>query len=207
MSDGFFQRQAVTHRNELRQSMGALMGILQGVLADGALNDQEVHFLRSWLAAHDAVRTSWPGTVLFAAIEDALRDGVLTAAERENLALVARRLGEDEDSGSPVAALALDQVSEIELLGRVFCFTGDFYFGSRGKCQELTEQAGGQVVTSVSKKLYAVVVGGLGSSEWAHGSFGTKLQKAMDLKAQGVPLLVVHEDVWASSVMARRSQA
>jgi hypothetical protein len=44
------------------------------------------------------------------------------------------------------------------------------------------------------------VVGSLGSQEWKHGSFGTKIDRAMELKQQGAPIAVVKEDHWAAAL-------
>lgn len=46
-----YQRQAAAFRNEMRTSCAALVGIVQGLMADGVLNDQEILFLKGWLDA------------------------------------------------------------------------------------------------------------------------------------------------------------
>jgi hypothetical protein len=52
----------------------------------------------------------------------------------------------------------------------------------------------------LNKKLTYLIVGGLGSPEWKHGSFGTKIEKAMQYKRQGLGIMIVHEDNWAQSL-------
>lgn len=37
-----YQARAIAFNNELRRSCGALVGIIQGMLADGQLNDREI---------------------------------------------------------------------------------------------------------------------------------------------------------------------
>ena len=40
-----YQRQAAAFRNELRTSCAALIGLVQGLMADQHLNDDEIKFL------------------------------------------------------------------------------------------------------------------------------------------------------------------
>jgi len=203
MSD-LYVRKAATYRNELRQSCAALVGITQGLLADGSLNDTEIHFLRDWLKGAEAVSTVWPGTAIYQVVQEILQDGVVTPDERTHLIQVLTQfLGgrlDDLLGSQPVCGLALDMVSDIDFKDRTFCLTGDFVFGPKKTCEEAIARRGGQIATSVTKKLNYLVVGGLGSNEWKNGNLGTKIEKAMQYKADGVALLIIHEDAWANSL-------
>lgn len=196
-----YTRQAASFRNELRQSCGALVGIVQGILADGELSDSEVAFLRGWLARSESVSLIWPGNVIAAQIEHALADGHISEDERAHLLdtlhkLVGGALDEIAETGS-INKLALDEVADLDVPGRSFCFTGEFVFGTRALCEAAVLRRGG-AVSSITKKLNYLVIGGLGSPEWKHGSYGTKIEKAVAYRSAGVPLLIVHEDVWAN---------
>lgn len=198
-----YQRQAATFRNELRTSCAALIGLVQGLMADQHLNDDEIRFLGQWLSTAENVSMTWPGTVIYAQIQAVMADGVVTSEERAHLAdtlqqLIGGRLDEVAEAGF-VSELPIDRVEGIEVPDRNFCFTGDFVFGPRSTCEKAIEARGGQI-SSVTKKLHYLVVGGLGSSEWKHGSFGTKIEKAVQYKQAGVPLLIIHEDTWAASL-------
>lgn len=202
----FFARQATRFNNDMSRSCSALLGIAQGLLADGELNDLEIGFLRDWLAVNESLGHTWPGNALYAKIEAVLADGMVTAAERQHLqdtlqALIGGTL-QDLAQSTHVSELALDQVEMVEFPDRRFCLTGDFAYGQRSSCERLIEDRGGIVALSVSKKLHYVVVGGLGNPEWKHGSFGTKIAKAMELKQSGAPLLIVHEDAWVAAIRA-----
>ncbi len=199
-----YQQQARTFRNELRQSCGALIGIVQGMLADQELNDREISFLQDWLQSSESLNMIWPCSVIGAQVRQVLADGVVTDEERAHLTdtllkLIGGTLDELADAGH-VSRLPLDDLLEIEITGRQFCFTGDFAFGPRSSCEAAVARRGGFVISSVTKKLHYLVVGGLGSAEWKHGSFGTKVEKAIEYRQAGVPLRIVHEDVWASSL-------
>lgn len=198
-----YQRQATAFRNELRASCAALIGIVKGLLADHQLNDQEIVFLRDWLREAEPVSVTWPGNVIHAQVEAILSDGQVTHEERHQLTetlrqLVGGRLDEVAEAGF-VSELPLDRLEGVDVPGKMFCFTGDFVFGPRSTCEQAVERRGG-AVGGVTKKLDYLIVGGLGSPEWKHGSFGTKIEKAVAYRDSGLALRIVHEDVWASSL-------
>lgn len=198
----FYTRQSAAFKNDLNRSLGALLGIAQGLLCDGHLNDQELRFLRDWLTQNDAIAATWPGDVVHARVRDVLADGVVTQEERAYLMetlqqLIGGALEELADA-THVTELALDRTATITIQNFTFCLTGDFVFAPRSHCESVIKKLGGIVSSSVNKKLNYLVVGGLGSKEWKHGSFGTKIEKAIEYKRSGLPILIVHEDQWAS---------
>ncbi|MGE0358104.1 MAG: BRCT domain-containing protein [Burkholderiales bacterium] len=199
----FFARQGAAYANDMKRSFGALVGIAQGLLCDRHLSDQEIAFLDDWLLSNDAIATAWPGDVVHARIKSVLADGVVTEAERTHLIdTLTQLIGGSLDKlaeSTHVTGLAFDDVSRVAFGGARFCLTGEFVYAPRDVCAVAIESRGG-VVGGVTKKLNYLVVGGLGSSEWKHGSFGTKIEKVMQYKREGVPILVVHEDTWASSL-------
>lgn len=199
-----FARHHVAAANELKGSCSVLLGIAQGLLSDGQLQDSEIRFLRDWLANNEALSNCWPGDVLREQVEEVLRDGCITETEREHLVctlqeLVGGRL--DDLAESPlVTELAMDEGEDIRFDGRVFCLTGDFVFGPRETCEAAIARRGGQIKAGVSKKVDFVVVGGLGSKEWKHGGFGTKVKRAVELQREGAKVRIVHEDAWAEAL-------
>ena len=200
----FFTRQSAEFKNDLNRSLGALVGIAQGLICDAKLNDDEILFLNRWLQENENISLTWPGDVVHERIRAALVDGVVTEGEREHLMktlqqLIGGTLDELAES-THVTSLAFDEVDTLRFQNSLFCLTGDFVFAPRAICAEAIERRGGLVSSSVSRKTRYVVVGGLGSPEWKHGSFGTKLEQAMKLKREGVALLVIHEDRWATSL-------
>jgi NAD-dependent DNA ligase len=201
--DNFFARQASAYRNEMNRSLAALLGIAQGMLADGVLTDAEIRFLDEWLTNNSAIATAWPGDLIHQRVRDVLADGIVTPEERDHLVdtlqkLVGGRL-EELANLTHVTELIFDEVPEIEFDGSVFCLTGNFVYAPRNVCIKETVDRGGIVKSNVSKKLNYLVVGGLGSPEWKNGSFGTKIHKAMELK-QKAQIAIVHEDKWAQSL-------
>ena len=200
----FFTRQSAAYANEMKRSLGALLGIAQGVLCDRKLADDEIRFLNDWLTANDAIAASWPGDIVHQRIRAVLEDGIVTEPERAHLVQTLQQLIggtlEDLAESTHVTQLAFDDVPDVEFTGARFCLTGEFVFAPREKCEAVIEQRGGIVSRSVTKKLRYLVVGGLGSPEWKHGSFGTKIEQAIRYKRDGLPILILHEDRWASSL-------
>jgi NAD-dependent DNA ligase len=200
----FFLRQSIEFKNNLKQSIGALVGIAQGILSDGRLNDEEIYFLSNWLNNNASISTAWPGNVVAARIKEALQDGSITEDERRHLVETLQDLiggdAEDLHAENHVTELALDKTATVSFDNKTFCLTGEFLFAPRSNCEAVTEKRGGIISKNVSKKIDFLVVGGLGSKEWKHGSFGLKVEKAMELKQAGHKLLVVHEDQWAASL-------
>ena len=200
----FFSRQGAAFRNDLNRSAGALIGISQGFLCDGNLNDNEIRFLRDWLERNESIAAAWPGDVIYARVRDVLSDGQVTEDERVYLTEMLQKLigGEAEElaEASHVSELALDRSASVHIPESTFCLTGDFVFATRSHCEDTIVKRGGLVSKSVTKKVKYVVVGGLGSAEWKHGSYGTKIEKAIEYKRNGVPLLIVHEDQWAAAL-------
>jgi len=200
----FFVRQSAAFRNDVARSAGALLGIAQGMLADGHLNDREILFLRDWLTNNESIAVAWPGNVIVAKVSEVLADGAVTEEERTHLTdvlqqLIGGTLAELAEAVH-VTELALDQVVAVEFPNRTFCLTGEFVFGPKATCAAAITRRGGSVANSITRKLHYVVVGGMGSVEWKHGSFGTKLEKAMEYKRLGATIRIVHEDVWAASL-------
>lgn len=191
-------------KNELMRSCGALLGITQGLLADGELQDREVTFLHDWLTNNQTIATTWPGDVLYLRVRKALEDGVIKPEERQHLVDTLQQLVggtlDDLADNTHTTTLSLDTPDTITFQGASFCLTGEFVMGPRATCAGMIEARGGTISAAVSKKTTYVIIGGLGSPEWKHGSFGTKVEKAMQLKQGPKAPLVIHEDTWANAL-------
>jgi NAD-dependent DNA ligase len=203
MADSF-QRQIAKYANDMKRCLGALLGIAQGMVCDGQLNDGEIHFLNDWLTANDEICVGWPGDIIHQRIKCVLADGVITEAERTYLLDTLHELigGTAETLTAPnhVTQFAFDDVPVCEFHGMRFCLTGDFVYGPRDLCEREIENRGGIPANSVTKALRYLVIGDRGSVEWKHGSFGTKVEKAQEYKRKGSPILIVREERWVSSL-------
>lgn len=202
-----FGRQAIAYRHEFEQAAGQLVGIAQGLLADQELNDEEVQFLGKWIAAHDAIQYDWPGNILHARVTQVLADGVITEQERDYLVATLQSLiGAEvrtESSVRRVTELAYDEPSVIMFDGFTFCLTGEFVYAPRDVCAAETARRGGIISSGISRKLNYLVVGSKGSVEWKRGSYGTKIERAMQLKEGGASIIITREDAWVSALKSQ----
>src|SRR4051794_28425903 len=69
----------------LDRGMDELIGIVRGVLADGALVIQEARFLLDWLNRNEPVRRDFFGKCLYDSLRKALDDDELSAEEEDAL--------------------------------------------------------------------------------------------------------------------------
>lgn len=197
-------RQAIMYQAEFRQSLGQLIALVNGLVADRVLSDAEIQFLGGWTKAHDAVVYDWPGNIIKERVSAVLADGIVTEDERayllETLDDLVGCKPETMQAAAHVTELAFDDVPRLVFPGRGFCLTGNFVYAPREVCENACALRGGVVKSSVSKKVHYVVVGSLGSVEWRFGSFGTKIKKAVELRNEGVPILIVREGAWAAAL-------
>jgi NAD-dependent DNA ligase len=190
--------------NAMRRSMGALVGIAEGMLCDGSLNDAEIRHLRDWFINNEQLSSAWPGDVIYDKVKEVLRDGIVTEEERAHLVKVLNDLIgtsiHDLKLATPATSLAYDPVDRIAFPNNRFCLTGDFIHGSRKTCELEIEERGGVTTSSITKTLNYLIIGSLGSIEWKHGSFGLKVEKAMQYKRDGSPIVIVQETVWKTAL-------
>ena len=82
----------------------------------------------------------------------------------------------------------------------MFVLTGRFAFGPRRDCERQVLNRGGECDPNITKRTNYVVIGTFGSRDWAHTSFGRKIEKAVAYRQSGLPLSLLCEDHWARSL-------
>jgi NAD-dependent DNA ligase len=204
MSNTFAIR-AATDQRLLKRSCETLLGLCSGLLADGQLVDEEIRFLDTWLADNSDISSTWQGEVIFARIRDILSDDVITEEERDYLKTTLSDLlgGTLEETGatSGVATrLPVDDIETIVITNNVFCFTGNFLYGTRKACERVIIERGGETSSSIKTSLDYLVIGTLVSRDWAHTSHGRKIEKAIDYKNKGRPIQIVSEEQWVQFI-------
>ena len=181
-----------------------LIGLAQGIVADGIVSQAEAEALQNWLRAN--VVTESPLIIrLFEQVERVLEDGVLDEDESRDLhdALMTwTGAGGTDGEESTTAPLPLDPAPRVvQFPGNIFVFTGTGIFGTRGMMQEATGRAGGTAAQNVTLKTNFVVLGTYVTPAWVHQSFGRKIEKAMQYRdGRGTGLRIVHEDDWARAL-------
>lgn len=185
-----------------------LIGLVKGVLADGALCEGEVQFLYRWLMANREVAESWPANVIFPRIVAALADDHVDAEEEHELmglllSLVGGNTATQQGHRSDATTLPLCRPTPaVDFADRRFCFTGAFASGPRTWCEQQVIDRGAQAVANITQRLSYLVIGEIGSRDWAHSTFGRKIQKAVEYREKGVPLRIISEEHWYNSLRA-----
>lgn len=181
-----------------------LIGIAKGLIADGVLNEQEATFLVQWLEQNSTF-SSWPFDVINKRVAQMLEDGVIDAEERTELLSILQSLVGEKPVAEHISSFATtlpltSPVPEISFKGKTFCFTGKFAFGQRKDCEKAVADAGGIPKGSVTTSLDYLVVGLMGNEDWAHSTFGRKIQQAIDFNAKGRNIAILAEDAWANAL-------
>lgn len=185
-------------KHRTNRAIEHLVGIVTGMVADGELNELEIKMLSTWLASHPEATSEFPGSVIARAVADALADGVITEAERAYLFKMLTGLASTDFSAtgsvSPeVCGLPIDDCVSIDFKNSLVCFTGDFLYGTRAACERLVLKVGAMCVDNVSKKVDILVIGTRVSPDWAHTSFGRKIQRAVELQQEGHSVEIISE--------------
>src|SRR5256885_599375 len=126
-------------------------------------------------------------------------DGVVTPEERLELKdFLTNYVGEDT---KPNVTVFNEPPPQIIVPEREFCFTGKFIAGSREWCEDQVRARGGRAIDHVRGGLNYLVVGGVSSPAWANMNYGTKIEKAMELRQnQWSKLAIVQEEHWLQAV-------
>lgn len=184
-----------------------LIGLIKGVLADGAICQQEIEFLLAWLSTNKAAQAEWPATVLYPRITAALSDGHMdTKEEFEIMELLLMSVGGNKatETGNASNSTSLPLCNPkpaFRVPGKTFCFTGKFHSGTRPWCQNQVTDRGGLSSQAVTQKLNFLVIGEIGSRDWLHSTHGTKIKKAVEYRDKGIPLHIINERYWHEQIM------
>ena len=194
-----------------RRSADALVGLSAGLIADGAINQQEAEFLHSWIKNNLANLEDPVINILYRRLSDMLQDGVLDDEESAELlamlnSFAGLNLAQPKPTLKEFAAsndLPLcNPAPELIWNNRTFVFTGVMAYGPRKVCQDLVAERGGIIGGSVSKKIHYLVIGSVGNEQWRHSSYGTKIIKALELRESGVPISIISEMHWQHALFA-----
>lgn len=191
----------------LTRSVDELLGIARGLTADGQVTKEEAEFLHSWLTRNHEAAEVYPGNLLLPRIEAMLADGTLDSSERDELLdLLRSTTGEDcklETVASLSGSLPLTSPAPpVVFRSRAFCLTGKFALGPRRSCERLIRDLGGALHSKPTWETHYVVVGLVGSRDWAHSSFGRKIEYAIQIRGDGANVAIVSEEHFASHLPA-----
>jgi hypothetical protein len=193
-------------RARSERDVSELLGLAKGVLADGIVNDEEARYLLAWAENHPGSISKWPVSLIFSRLKQVFADGVIDDDERGELqSLLAALVG-----GTAAIVLGYDAPTELPLDAppplicwheEVYVFTGRFAYGTRAHCEREVYTRGGTCEANVTRRTTFLVLGTFGSVDWKQTAYGRKIERAMELRAGGLPLRIVGEDHWATALL------
>lgn len=201
----FAAQRAIEHQ-AIQKATEHLLGICAGLIADNVINASEVHYLQNWLSNHDEVIDDWPGNVIAQRVRTILDDGMVTAAEAHDLLETLRELSGNRmhETGTAAADFPLlpidDDDPSIFFRDMTFCLTGRFLWGPRASCERVILDLGGTVLDKVTKRLDYLVIGSMIEPQWAHTTYGRKIETAMKYKNDGNEIVIVSEHHWTMAL-------
>ncbi|MEN6630031.1 MAG: BRCT domain-containing protein [Sulfuricella sp.] len=189
----------------LTKAAQSLLGICAGISADGHLADAEIAFLRTWLADNADAAAVWPGSALVRRIDEILADGVVTPDERASLLASLQQLSgnqfADTGASAPAAPAApIDEDASIFFSNMTFCFTGNFHYGTRANCERAVLKLAAMPVDNVTGKLDYLVVGAIVAESWANGTYGRKIEAAMQRRERYGQPTIISESQWVKAM-------
>lgn len=106
-----------------------LHGVLHGIVADGAVTEQEAIDLADWLEGYQDFARVWPFCTLVEILQRIRADGQIDDEERAQLARFAEDFAENTagvfDERRPASLVSICQIPEfLQLAGARVCFTG-----------------------------------------------------------------------------------
>lgn len=197
---------AANAARRIERDISELLGLAKGMLADGVVHQDEASYLQQWLTLHPDAASRWPAKMLLTRLDGFFRDGRIDEAERIELAgllddLVGGR-AQVSLGYEAATALPLDRPSPLICWGpdEVYVFTGRFAYGTRAHCQREVTGRQSKVEDGVTRRTSFLVIGTFTEENWAHSSYGRKIERAVELRDSGFPLRIVGEDHWAQSL-------
>lgn len=196
---------AVHSQLRSERSASELIGLVKGIMADDDLSEEEFRLLVNWFNANPDASESWPGNTILAMLEDIVADGVVDPEEVLDLENLLRKViggggGVLAAQNAPTMLPLSDPPPALTFTGQVYVFTGLFAFGPRKACEEAVMEAGGRPERDVTMRTNVVVIGTLASRDWYHTSYGRKIEKAVEYRDRGLPIVIVSEDHWAEAL-------
>lgn len=184
------------------RTINELIGLCRGIAADGVISQSEAEFLKTWMEANVSYNGNWMVSRIYCRIQEMLIDNVLDESEQQELFQLLRSFTGDISPAETVRSFSStlplnDPQPVIEFPTMAFCLTGQFAYGPRRICEEVIIERGGQVKPKVSKSVQYLVIGSIGSTDWAHTSYGRKIEEAVELRETCGGIVIVSEDHWA----------
>lgn len=188
------------------RAIDELIGMARGIVADSTVNQKEAEFLSSWMEANVSSCEDRNVNQLYRRIHEMLIDGIFDDEEKLELLGILREYTGESTVAQPINMAATFPLCrpapKVEFPTLSFCLTGKFAYGPRRICEEVVMDRGGKVCGSVTMDLDYLVIGTFSSTDWAHTSYGRKIEKAVEYREKNGRPSIISEDIWARTAFS-----
>lgn len=187
----------------LTTDLQILQGLCHGILSDGIVHDKEVQELNNWLDKHEHLKSYYPYDEIRSLLLNVLSDGKID--DDEKIVLKAYFSQFIKLNNNQIQQQLKDELVNVEISGlctsdpfvvfqdKSFCITGVLKRGSRTDMQNDIKKLGGRIVESINKNTDYLIIGDNGNPAWAFSCYGRKVERAMELRKEGYPIMLIHE--------------
>ena len=194
-------------KSNYEKSVNELMGLCQGVIADGSICEKEVVFLQKWFA-NNAKHLNIHSDNFLNIIADKINEISLSELSEKQGFLVEfhnflqkltgsnYELGEVQKSTS----LPVNDNARIIIPESKFVLTGTFARLPRKQIVEIIEENNGYIKPNVTLDVNYLVIGEYVSKDWANSSFGRKIERAVEIQKQSKILKIISEEYFLNYV-------
>ena len=195
--------------NAVTSDLQRLQGILHGILADNVITKDELTGLRCWMDQNEHLVNAYPYTEISSVICSVLADGIVSSEETLFLkAFFSDFINQNtathinwEEINAAKKEMSLFGICascpEISIPEQLFCFTGKSSKTSRDGFADVVTSLGGFFKNNVVESTSYLIIGNEGNPCWAFSCYGRKVEKAVNMRKAGHPILLIHEnDFW-----------
>lgn len=184
--------------------ISALLGLCRGLTADGKIDQSEADTLHTWLMAHEGIVDNPVMAAFQERLEPFIEDKVEDMGSRTQLLQLLNGLvGGKMEVGECLRATTLwldDPPPEVVFEDRKFCLTGKFSYGNRGRCEDEVRSRQGICQSFPGKTTDYLVIGSYAEGAWIQSAYGRKIEKAVTLRADGLPVRIISEEHWLAGM-------
>lgn len=198
-----------TYYDIVTSSLQELHGIIHGIMADNILVEEELEKLYEWMENRDFLKGFYPFDEIHSLLITIRSDGVISDDEINmmkaylgnfidtrtsyNINEIEIQELQNQYSISGICAVCPD----ITFKNKTFSFTGTSGRAKRKDIAETIIKMGGEFNNNVTQKTDFLIVGSDGNPCWAFSCYGRKVEKAVNFRKTGLPIIILHEnDFW-----------
>lgn len=173
-------------QSAVTRGLAELNALLGELMADGQIDSNECQGLFYWMKDHSELLGNFPFDDIFTRLETILEDGV---AEAEELSALFDLLNDVSDPVSSAFTSRRPAVRGVNVV-----LSGNFVRGEKEAIAADLAAQGALIQRDVTKKTRLLIVGALGNEQWAAGTYGNKVKRAMEMQGAGIPIRIMRED-------------